>query len=276
MRFLESILYGILSGLAEFLPISAQAHQVLCMQLFGATQREPLRDLFVHIALILALYHACKALFDRIRRERSAMQQSVRKRVRLTPAKGLLDLRLVRTAAIPMLLVSLIYLAAGKWERNPAVVSILLVVNGIILIIPEYMRHGNRDARGISTAQAVLIGVASGFSAFPGISRITGTISLSTACGADRQNCANWALLLSVPALGICIFFDIINLFVIGFAGLTFLGFLGYIVSALVAYFSGYFSILLFRFLSEKAGFAGFAYYSWGAALFMFVLYLIT
>ena len=276
MRFFESVLYGVLSGLAEFLPISTQAHQVLCMQLFGAVQREPLRDLFVHIALIFALYHSCKALFDRISREQSVMQQSARKKMRLTPGKALFDLRLVRTAAIPMLLVSFIYLFAGKWESNPTAVSILLVINGIILIIPEYMRHGNRDARAVSTIQAVLIGIASGLSAFPGISRIAGSISMSTACGADRQNTANWALMLSIPALAICILFDIINFFVIGFAGLTFLGFLGYLVSAIVAYFAGYFCIVLFRFLSEKAGFVVFAYYSWGAALFMFILYLIT
>lgn len=276
MRFLESLLYGLISGLAEFLPVSTQAHQVLCMQLFGATQREPLRDLFVHIALMAALLHAGKSLFDRLRREKKLSQRAGRGKLRQATAKSLLDLRLVRTAALPMMVLSLIYLVAGKMESSPVLVSVFLILNGVILIVPEYMRHGNKDARSISGAESVLIGVASGLSALPGISRIAGCVSVSTACGADRQNSVNWALMLTVPALGMYMGFDLINLIVIGLGGLTFLGFLGYLISALAAYISGYFSILLFRFLAEKAGFSAFAYYSWGAALFMFVLYLIT
>ena len=58
MRFFENLLYGIFSGISEFLPISSQAHQALVMQLFGRTQREPLRDILVHIALLIALYTA--------------------------------------------------------------------------------------------------------------------------------------------------------------------------------------------------------------------------
>ena len=72
MRFLESLIYGFLSGLAEFLPVSAQAHEALVMQLFGRTQREPLRDLFVHIALIVALTagqeHSLSKKFDALER----------------------------------------------------------------------------------------------------------------------------------------------------------------------------------------------------------------
>lgn len=273
MRFLESLLYGLFSGLAEFLPVSTQAHQALCMQLFGATQREPLRDLFVHIALLMALMHSAKALFDRIRRERG---HAGRGKSRHAATKILLDLRLVRTAALPMIVLLLFYLATGRWEAKPPMVAIFMVINGIVLIIPEYMRHGNKDARVISRTESLLIGVFSGLSFLPGVSRVAGCISAATACGADRQNTVNWALMLTVPALGLYIGVDLVNMIVIGFGGLTFLALLGYLVSAIAAYLSGYFSVLLLRFLAERAGFAGFAYYSWGAALFMFVLYLIT
>ena len=276
MRFLESVLYGLFSGLAEFLPVSTQAHQALCMQLFGGTQREPLRDLFVHTALLFALLHAAKSLFDRVRREQKLLIRSCRSKVRQATSKSLFDLRLVRTAALPMLVMLLFYLATGRWELKPPVVAIFMVINGIILIIPEYMRHGNKDARSVSKIESILIGTVSGLSVFPGISRVAGCVSASTVCGADRQNVVNWSLMLTVPAIGLYLLADVINMIVIGFGGLTFLAFLGYVVSALVAYLAGYFSVLLFRFLADRAGFAVFAYYSWGAALFMFVLYLIT
>ena len=276
MQFLKSLLYGLISGLAEFLPVSTQAHQVLCMQIFGVAQREPLRDLFVHIALLLAVLQAAKSLFDRVNREKKLSQRVTRGKLRQATGKSLFDLQLVRTASLPMMVLSLLYLATGKLEAKIPAVAIVLIINGIILIIPEYMRHGNKDARSISSAESILIGVFSGLSAFPGISRVGGCVSVATASGADRQNSANWALMLAVPALGLYIAFDLINMLVIGLSGVTFLVFLGYLISAIAAYIGGYFSVLLFRFLAEKAGFSAFAYYSWGMALFMFVLYLIT
>lgn len=276
MRFLESLIYGLISGLAEFLPVSTQAHQVLCMQIFGTYQREPIRDLFVHIALIAALLTAGSSLFNRISREQKLSRHAGRGKLRQATARTLLDLRLVRTAAVPMLLLMLLYLAFNKWEAKPVVVAIILIFNGLVLILPEYMRHGNKDARSISRMEAILIGIASGISALPGMSRIAGCVSASTACGADKSNSVNWALLLSLPALVLFVLFDFVNLIVLGTGGMTFLVFLGYLVSALTAYVGGYFSIMLFRFLSEKAGFGAFAYYSWGAALLLFILYLIT
>ena len=67
LSWLQSLLYGLISGLTEIFPVSAQAHQALVMQLFGRSQREPLRDLFVHIALIAALLTAARSLFQKVR-----------------------------------------------------------------------------------------------------------------------------------------------------------------------------------------------------------------
>ena len=272
MHFLESVIYGLMSGLAEFLPVSGQAHQVMCMLLFGRSEREPLRDFFVHIAIIVALFIADSSMFDRIRREKRLSSGRHRGSVN----KTLLDIRLVRGAALPMVLLLFAYLYTGTWEAKPLLVVLLLIINGVILLIPEHMRHGNKDAMTISGVESLLIGAASGLSALPGISRIGCGLGISTACGASRQNSANWVLMLSVPALILYLLFDIINMFVIGFAGMTFLGFLGYIVSAITAFAGGYLSVRLLRLLSDRSGFSVFAYYSWGAALFTFVLFLMT
>jgi hypothetical protein len=51
---------------------------------------------------------------------------------------------------------------------------------------------------------------------------------------------------------------------------------LGYLVSAIAAFIGGHLGVSLMRYLSVHKGYAGFAYYSWGAAMFAFVLYLIV
>jgi len=53
VSFLESIVYGFISGLTELIPVSPQGHQALMLRLFGVSVREPVRDMFVHIAILI-------------------------------------------------------------------------------------------------------------------------------------------------------------------------------------------------------------------------------
>ena len=98
----------------------------------------------------------------------------------------------------------------------------------------------------------------------------------TTMRGVDRNHALNWAFLLSVPALLLFMFFDIVNLFTIPLGAVSFVSVLLYFVSAIAAYCGGYLSVLMMRYLAVHTGYAGFAYYSWGAAMFTFVLYLIV
>ena len=84
------------------------------------------------------------------------------------------------------------------------------------------------------------------------------------------------ALLLSIPALVLLLIFDVIGAFTAGLAGITFLVILQCILAAAAAWFGASAAIMLLRFLSVKTGFSGFAYYSWGVALFTFILFLTT
>ena len=54
MGIIGSILYGFVSGLTEIMPVSSQANQYLMRQLLGVQQREPIRDMLVHFAVIAA------------------------------------------------------------------------------------------------------------------------------------------------------------------------------------------------------------------------------
>ena len=71
MGLFASIIYGFVSGLTEILPVSAQANQMVMRQLFGVAQKEPIRDLLVHIAVLAALLLACRGMINKIRREQA-------------------------------------------------------------------------------------------------------------------------------------------------------------------------------------------------------------
>ena len=274
MNWFESILYGLISGITEFLPISSNAHQAIAMQFFGAPEPDPVRTLLVHIAVLLSLYMGCRSLIQALQRDSSIVSQMGHSARKNRSIRGVLDIRLIKSAAVPMLIGLLLLFVTKKLETNLVVISFFLLINGVLLFIPERMTSGNKDARSMSRLDGILMGLSAALSVFPGISRIGAITTTATVRGAEKQHALNWALLLSIPALAMVIGFDFLSLFTQGIAEGFLQNLLGYLLSGLAAYAGGYIGMYFAKILIQRSGFAGLAYYSWGAGLFLFILYL--
>lgn len=276
MGILYSIIYGIVSGLAEFLPISAQAHQILLQRLFGKMHPEPMRDLLVHLGFFVTLLVACRGDIKHWISERRLLARSRHRRVNNAASHGMYDFRIVQTATVPLALVLILASVNSGGFTHYLYLALFFIINGIFLYIPEHIRQGNKDARHMTGLDGVLIGTLGGLSAFCGISRMGMCISAATLRGADKKNAVNWSLLLGIPALIILCVFDVIGIASVGLNSIGVLDALGYMISALLAFGAGYGGISFMRFLAVRDSFSGFAYYSWGAAIFSVILYLIT
>jgi len=276
VSILESALYGILSGLTELLPISAQAVQILMLRLFGVSGREPVRDLLVHLAALAGLVVACRGFLGKLIRESRTAQMIHLSMQHMHEFRCLYYLRLVKTAAVPMLIGMVLSLLTRTWEMDLLFVVLFSVLNGILLFIPDRIPQGNKDARSMSSIEAVLIGIGGALSCLPGVSRVGGSMTLAAACGADKKHSVNWALLLSIPALCALVVLDIFAIIQVGFGIFTGWVFLGYIVSALCAFAGAYLSVTMVRAWVVRSGFSGLSYCAWGMAVFMFILYLIV
>ena len=271
MNWLESLIYGFISGMAEFLPISSQAHQKLLLHFFGETHPDPVRDLLVHIALVISVYIGCRSLIDQIRREQRQRSSSVRTR----NTNILMDARLVKNAAIPMLAGMLILSYIFNTDLSLLGTAGFLLINGLVLFASGRMMQGNKDVRSMTYWDSLLMGLSATFSAFPGVSRVACSTTASISRGAQRQNALNWALLLSIPALIALGCMDVLKIFSGEYGNISFWGdFFGYILSAFSAYIGGVYSIKLVGFFAVNVGFSGFSYYCWGASLFSFLMYL--
>lgn len=273
LNFFESILYGFVSGCAELLPISSDAHQAIMLKLFGVNQKLPFCDLLIHLAVLAAVIVGCRGTFLRIRRENRAYTRS---RNRTYRTAGHYEMRLLRTVSVPLVLGQLFRISASSLQLNYVWIAIFLLINGLFMFLQEYMPHGNKKASQMTSIDSILMGLLSALSVLPGISRNGILLSYSITRGADKQSAVNWVLLLSVPALVMLCIFDIVGIISLGFGVASFLVFLCYLLAAVLAFSGAYLAILLLRILSVHTGFGVFAYYSWGAALFTLVLYLIS
>lgn len=271
LNWLESIIYGLFSGISEFMPISSSAHQAILLHLFGADGRDPIRDLIVHISLLIAVYTSLKTTLDTLYRENS--QRSHMPKLTYV-VRTYYDIHLVKNAIIPMVIGLFLITYTFRSSDNLLTMSLLLILNGIVLFLPERMMQGNKDAHSMSLLDSVLLSVSGALSALPGLSRIGCMTSISMIRGANRQNALYWALLLSIPAIAALICLDFLGIITLGERIPFFSNFFMYILSAIFAYIGSYLGIRLMRFLAASTGYSCFAYYSWGTGLFTFLVYL--
>ena len=273
MNWLESLLYGLVSGISEFLPISSRAHQSFLRYIFGVQIADPAMEFFVHAALLAALYVGFRPYLEQIRRSSASFRSGARSRKTniISP-----DERLAKNAAIP-LFVAVFILTFLLTDAIPLpLVAVILILNGLLLYIPERIAQGNKTAGAMSMLDSWLMGIASALSILPGVSGIGASVSVSLLRGADRRKAINWALLIAFYTLTASICIDVFNIFAqrgtIPFFGAL----LSYIAAAAAAYFSGFMGVKLIKLFTARNSYCGFAYYSWGMSLFVFLMYLIV
>ncbi len=275
MSFLENMMYSLVSGLAEFLPISSQAHEVLLLKLLGIDNAPPLARFLNHLAMAMALYTCCRDSLRSLYKELELSQRPRRRRSREPIRRSIYDIALIRSAFFPLAVGFFCYPYTSRILDDPQWVALFMGINGILLLLPPYIRSGNKDSLSMTPMDGTLLGVAAGLGVIPGISRIAAFTAAGSIRGADRQHTLHWALLLTVPALAFILGFDIRDLILQGIGCDGFGGMISCLAGAGFAYLGATFAIQIMRFLSVNTGYSGFSYYCWGAALFTFVLYLL-
>ena len=249
MNWLQSVLYGFLTGASDVLPVSSRAHGILLLKIFGTTIDGNLMQLFLHLAAMLAIYMSSRPTITRIRRALALKRIPKRKRRRPLDTKSLMDFRLLRTTAVPIVLAYLFYDKLFSLGSNMMLVAFFLLLNGLIIYIPRFLPTGNKDARTMSRVEGLLIGLGGALSIFPGISAMGAMLSVSSVCGVDKEY-----------SLG----------------NVTFQVVLVCLVTALAAFVGTLLGMKLLKTIAKNGDFSIFSFYCLGLALFTFFLNLIA
>lgn len=275
LNFLQSIVIGFVSGFAEMLPVSAEAHRTLMRTFLGVDQEDAVFRLALHLACLIALnWHYSSDVLE-LRRTNHLMKIPPKRRKRPLSMAEANTVKLLRGAVTAMILLRAGTLLFREMAGKLNLLPVGLVITGGLLLLPALFRTGNMDSRNMPRMNGILMGIGGGLGVVPGISPVAGAMSLGQWSGVDRKFAMRFAHLLLIPVLGVQMVFDLIDIIMGGAAAFSGMGLLMCLLGMVAAMFGCRFGLRLMDRMVQNIGFTGFAYYSWGAALLCFVLFLM-
>lgn len=276
LNWLQSILFGLVSGAADIIPVSGQAHRLLLLKFFGVNQLPNLLALLLHLSVAAALYLSSQGQFVRMNRARALARIPKKKRKRPLDTRSMMDWSLIKTMLVPTVIGLLLNSRVRGWSVNMFLIAGMLFVNGLILYIPQFLPTSNRDSRTLTRLEGVLMGLGAGVSVLPGISTVGIMVSIASVCGIERLYGLNMTFIVKLFFLIGLMVYDVLAIITDGLGGLTVMLLIQYIFTAALSFGASMFAIRLLRRLAPEHGFHTFGVYCWGLALFTFILNLVV
>lgn len=198
MGWFEAVVLGVVQGLTEFLPISSSAHLRITAAFAGWGDPGAAFTAVTQIGTELAvLLYFGKKIFKII----SHWFQSLYKpEFRDDP-----DARmgwLIIVGSLPIAMLGLLFQDQIKSAfRDLRLTATVLIVFGILLYLADHYGKKWRDLDHLSVKHGLGYGFAQALALIPGVSRSGGTITAGLAMGYRREDAAEYAFLLAVPAV---------------------------------------------------------------------------
>lgn len=272
IEILKSILYGIVEGITEWLPISSTGHMILLEEIMPMNVSKSFWSMFLVVIQLGAILAVVVLYWNKIfpfRKSKEGKYTSV-KSIWILWSK-------ILVATIPA---AIIGLALDDWIDahlyNGFVVAVMLILVGVAFI---YIENRNKDMRpsvnslsALSYKDALIIGLFQVVAAvLPGTSRSGATIVGGLMIGVSRAVAAEFTFFLAIPVM-----FGASLLKLVKF-GLAFsvLEFFILVIGMVVAFFVSIFVIRFLMSYIKKHDFKVFGWYRIVLGAFVLIFFAI-
>ena len=204
MSLWQAIMYGLIQGLTEFLPISSAAHLRIVAALLGwsdpGTAFTAVIQLAIVVTLLLYFWHDLVKIA-------AAMLQGIQSGQWFESHDARLGWMIV-VGTLPIVVLGLAFkkhIETG-W-RSLYVIAAAEIGLALALIVAEALERSRtrggaklKEMDGISWADAIVVGIAQCLALIPGASRSGSTITGGLFVGFTRETAARYSFLLSLPS----------------------------------------------------------------------------
>ena len=199
LEILKAVLFGIVEGITEWLPISSTGHMILLDEFINLNVSKDFYKLFEVVIQLGAILAVVVMFFKSI-------WPLKKNKGKIVFDKKILDLwGKILVACVPAAVIGLVFDDfLDKHLYNSIVVSLALIVYGIIFIVVENKNIGRRDTNSvekITYKQALQIGAFQLLSLIPGTSRSGSTILGGLLVGLERGVAAEFTFFLAIPVM---------------------------------------------------------------------------
>ncbi|MFT5194508.1 MAG: undecaprenyl-diphosphatase [Cellvibrionaceae bacterium] len=198
MEIIESIIWGIVQGATEFLPVSSSGHLILVPVVFGLRSPTLTEASIAHLGTLLAvLVYFRKDIWDII----VGVLDGLVKRDPFGTAESRLGWFIV-IGSIPIALVG--FPLQSFFESafgSPTMAASFLFVTAALIVIGERIASGTKPIEEMTWADSLIIGTFQAGALFPGVSRSGSTIVGGLLRGLDRPTATRFSFLLGIPAI---------------------------------------------------------------------------
>ena len=198
-EFIKAILFGIVEGITEWLPISSTGHLILLNEFLTLQVSEEFQSMFDVVIQLGAILAVIVLFFHKLN------PFSPKKSV--TAKRRTWDLWFkVVIAILPSAVVGILF---DDWMdahlHNGIVVSLMLILYGFAFIWVERMNGGKKpltkDVFKLDYKTALLIGCFQCLSLIPGTSRSGATILGGILIGVSRSAAAEFSFFMAIPTM---------------------------------------------------------------------------
>ena len=198
LEILKAILFGIVEGITEWLPISSTGHLILLDELVKLKVSEAFYEMFQVVIQLGAIGAVIVLFFHKLNPFSPKKNQSQKNKTWSLWFK-------VVAAVLPSAVIGLLL---DDWMDehlyNYLVVAIALIIYGVAFLFVEKRNKGKKSVESVHSIDlktAILIGVFQCLSLIPGTSRSGSTILGGILLGVSRSAASEFSFFLAIPTM---------------------------------------------------------------------------
>ena len=199
LEILKAIIFGIIEGITEWLPISSTGHLIILDEVMPLLVTDEFKEMFNVVIQLGAILAVVLLYFHKL--NPFAPSKDARQKKRTWDLWIKVVIAVIPSAVIGLLLDD--WMDAHLY--NHVVVAIMLIVYGVAFIFVERRNHGVapkiKGVGGIDRRTAILIGCFQCLALIPGTSRSGATILGAIFLGVSRGAAAEFSFFLAIPTM---------------------------------------------------------------------------
>ena len=241
MDFIQTIVLSLVQGLSEFLPISSSAHLILVPKLSDWPDQGLAFDVVVHMGTLSAIVFYYRAIIKILINDFFYSVVKIQTVGQSKLAWGVL------LGTIPVGLSGLLFKDFIEVNlRSTEVIAYSTLVFGLLLGFASWINTRNQSSRvELSWQDIGFVGLMQALALIPGTSRSGITITAGLLIGLSKNTSTQFAFLLSIPVITLSALLMLLDLYQQPQVADWPMLLLGFLVSAISAYFTVVFFIKL-------------------------------